>query len=149
MSTNSGFIQLDAVRVRELQAAVQLRKTLQAKLSVLLACKDIHQSYMTGLEADITESDDGSIYVTCAGIQIRFTVVVGLANGAAAGKVVCTYEYMVHGERQSDKLGEFKLDERGVTNFVEHSGKPLVVSQSGDMIVAYYLERAFERKFST
>lgn|GEM_PF-6395712 len=149
MTTSAGLIVLDGVRVHEIQSAAGLHKALQAQLSSLLSCKDIHESYVANLELEVTQADKNSwVDVTCAGTHIRFSVVVGLVAGTAKGKVVCTHEYEVRGKTQSYKLGEFMLDERGVTNFIEQTGRPHFLSKSADMIIAYFLAMTFEHNFA-
>ena len=84
------------------------------------------------------------ITFTYANVRIRLKLLVGISGDAIRGRVICTHEYQRLRKDEAYFLGEFLLDERGVTNLVDSNGNRLKSKLHADLIVSHYLAKALQ-----
>jgi len=131
---------------RRLNLLVNVRSQLLPMLAHFANCKQIAKSvFHQDDQLSVVESDRSDrVELLYAGTRIRFSLVVGLRGEDVVSKIVCTHVVDTFGKEQSFALGEFSVDDRGRTNYGESSGRPHYTKESADLIVAFYLSKAFE-----
>ena len=139
-------VTLDGRSEHDIKSVARLRSAVIDQMECFVNCKRINKSVFENDDALEIQPDpkNGRFDFTYAGTRIQFAVVAGLASDGPSAKIRCTHEYEIAANKISDLLGDFNLEPNGRMNFHEPSGQVCFAAHTADLIVAFYLAKAFE-----